>query len=57
MPETNRYTIHCAECYTTVGLAMIAHRVKGRMIGWLFVCEDCWPTMSEAIVLERRKDV
>lgn len=47
------YTVHCVDCHTTVGLAMIAHRVKGKMIGWLFVCRACWPTMSETISPER----
>lgn len=44
------FTMHCATCRATEGLSMIAHRVKGLIIGWLFVCENHRSTIAGSTV-------
>lgn len=31
----------CIRCGSTENLLMMAHKVEGKIIGWIFACEDC----------------
>lgn len=43
----DNYIVACFGCGTTSDLQMVAHRnEKHLMVGWLFVCADCFETVS-----------
>lgn len=38
---TNRaQSVRCYLCHNSLDLVMLAHRVDGYLVGWLFVCRD-----------------
>jgi len=37
----DNYKVHCLFCQTDEHLQMHAHRVKGKMVGWVIVCLGC----------------
>lgn len=44
--DESNYTVHCIKCSSTNDLRMIAHRIAGRMVGWVFVCTQCEASIS-----------
>lgn len=49
MTKPGEYVVCCCNCHTTENLQMFAHRaVAGRIVGWLFACEDCTSLIMEA---------
>jgi hypothetical protein len=48
MPITEpegKFIVHCIGCGTPDNLCMIPHRGDGDMVGWIFACSDCAPTL------------
>jgi len=37
----DNYKVHCLFCQTDEHLQMHAHRINGKMVGWIFVCLGC----------------
>ncbi len=42
-----KYAISCIVCGAQENLAMVAHRNNSKnMVGWIFVCQDCFSVVS-----------
>lgn len=39
--------IECFNCGRAVYLTMFAHRKDKRIVGWIFLCTACAPTMAD----------
>lgn len=37
---TEDYEINCWACHETTGLFMVAHRIAGKLCGWIFTCRQ-----------------
>ena len=40
------YQMHCIACGSPQNLVMVPHRRDSEMIGWVFVCINCFPTVA-----------
>ena len=41
------YRVHCCLCGKSSSLCMVPHRVDGKLIGWVFACNDgCWEELK-----------
>ena len=45
-----RYFIHCQRCLSRSNLMMVPHRRDGKMLGWIFVCQNCLDNVLNAEV-------
>lgn len=44
------YSAYCFKCQGVTGLEMVAHRNKGRMVGWWFVCHVCRESLVGSVL-------
>lgn len=40
------YQMHCIACGSPENLVMVPHRRAGNMVGWVFVCLNCFPKVA-----------
>ena len=38
----NRYCVRCLFCKSDQSLYMFPQRILGEMVGWVFICKDCY---------------
>lgn len=56
MPDKEMYVVCCVFCRSNENLMMFAHRRHGdvidsnRIVGWVFVCGKCRPSMDQKII-------
>lgn len=43
---TEFYLLKCLNCHSKIDLTMVAHRVDGFLVGWIFVCRNCFPIVA-----------
>lgn len=46
--QHDQFIAHCISCAGTNNLCLIPHRANGNMVGWIFACPECAPTLYDA---------
>jgi len=41
------FIAHCISCAKTENICLIPHRANGNMVGWIFACAACAPTLYD----------